>query len=65
MKTRLLTQRLLALFAAGWLLFNYPLLKLWLGGATVFGWPLLPLALFGAWALLLGLLAWWMEGDGD
>jgi hypothetical protein len=60
--TRLLPQRLLALFAAGLLLFNFPLLKLWLADARVLGLPLLPVALFTAWALLIGLLAWWLEG---
>ncbi len=51
----------LALFAAGALLFNFPLLKLWLSDATVAGLPLLPVALFGAWAVPIVLLAWWME----
>ena len=57
-------QRLLALFAAGVLLFNFPLLKLWLTDATVGGLPLLPVALFGAWALLIGVLAWLLERRG-
>ena len=57
----LMAQRLLALFAAGVLLFNFPLLKLWLSEHTVFGLPLLPVALFGAWALLIVLLALLME----
>lgn len=70
----LLTQRLLALFAAGWLLWDFPLLRLWLGspiteagaaGATVFGLPLLPVALFGAWVLLIALLARLMEPPGQ
>lgn len=62
MKDRaLLTQRLLALFGAGVLLFNFPLLKLWLSEHTVFGLPLLPVALFGAWAVLIALLALLME----
>ena len=61
MPARLLLQRLLALFGAGLLLFNFPLLKLWLTEATVFGLPLLPLALFSAWALLIVWLAWLME----
>lgn len=60
-RPRLLAQRLLALFGAGLLLFNFPLLKLWLSEATVLGLPLLPLALFGAWALLIVLLAWLLE----
>ena len=61
----LLTQRLLALFAAGWLLWDFPLLRLWLSETTVFGLPLLPVALFGAWALLIALLARLMEGRAE
>ena len=61
MGQRLMLQRLLALFGAGVLLFNFPLLRLWLSERTVFGLPLLPVALFGAWALLIGLLAVLME----
>lgn len=62
---RLLAQRLLALFAAGMLLFNFPLLKLWLSGQTVWGLPLLPLALLVAWAVLLAVLAGLMETGAD
>lgn len=62
---KLLPSRLLALFAAGVLLFNFPLLKLWLSDATVFGLPLLPVALFGAWAVLIAVLAWLMERQGQ
>jgi hypothetical protein len=61
---RLLTQRLLALFAAGWLLLSFPLLKLWLADTAVPGLPqlpLLPFALFTAWALVIALLAVLME----
>lgn len=65
MAARLLTQRLLALFGAGVLLFDFPLLRLWLGDATVFGLPLLPVALFGSWAALIALLAWWMERPAE
>ena len=61
----LLTQRLLALFGAGVLLFNFPLLKLWLSEHTVFGLPLLAVALFGAWALLIALLALLMESRAE
>jgi hypothetical protein len=61
----LLTQRLLALFAAGWLLWDFPLLRLWMSDATVFGLPLLPVALFGAWALLIALLARLMQGGPE
>ena len=61
----LLTQRLLALFAAGWLLWDFPLLRLWMSEATVFGLPLLPVALFGVWTLLLALLARLMEAPAE
>jgi hypothetical protein len=63
-QNKLLPSCLLALFAAGVLLFNFPLLKLWLSDATVFGLPLLPVALFGAWAVLIAVLAWLMESKG-
>ena len=54
-------QVLLALFAAGMVLFNFPLLIIFDRDATVFGLPLLPVALFSIWALLNGLLAWAIE----
>ena len=57
-------QRLLALFAAGWLLLNFPLLTLWDRGVTVLGIPLMPAALFGGWALLIGVAAWIAEAQG-
>lgn len=57
-------QRLLALFALGWLLLNLPLLTLWDRDVTVFGLPLLPAALFAGWALLIALAGWVAErGD--
>lgn len=49
-------QRLAALFAAGWLLFDFPLLQLWLQH---------PALLFVGWALLLAVLAWLMERHDD
>jgi len=61
----LLTQRLVALFAAALLLFNFPLLALWDREALVLGLPLFPAALFGLWALLIAALAWLMERHGD
>jgi hypothetical protein len=61
----LVAQRLLALFALGWLLFTFPLLGLWDVEASVLGVPLLPAAMFGGWAVLIGLIAWAVEqGDG-
>jgi len=55
------TQRLLALFVGGWLLFNFPLLGLWDVDATVLGLALFPAALFLIWALVIASIAWLME----
>jgi hypothetical protein len=49
-------QRLLALFAAGWLIFNFPLQQLWSRSS---------LALFAWWAVLIALLAVLMERGED
>jgi hypothetical protein len=57
----LLTQRLLALFGAGWLLLSFPLLRLWLADTTWLGLPLLPAALFASWATVIAVLAALME----
>jgi hypothetical protein len=57
-------QRLLALFALGWALLNFPLLTLWDRDVQVGGLPLLPLALFVGWAALIGAAAWISE-SGD
>ena len=62
MSQRLRSQRLLGLFALGWLLLNFPLLTLWDRGVLVAGLPLLPLALFAGWAALIGAAAWVCEG---
>ena len=56
--------RLVALFAAGWLAFNFPLLALWDVGTRWLGIPLLPLGLFSLWLLLIGVLGWLVEGPG-
>ncbi len=58
-------QRLLALFALGWLLLSFPLLGLWDRDVSLFGVPLLPAALFIGWALSIGLLAWITERSQD
>jgi hypothetical protein len=67
MPNPLRSQRLAALFAAGWLLLNFPLLTLWDRGISVWGLPLMPAALFGGWALLIGAAAWISEtsASGD
>ena len=51
------TQRLIAVFLVGLLLFNYPLLALFNRAADTFGIPVLYAYLFGAWAALIALLA--------
>ena len=56
---------LINLFSGGALLLNFPLLALWDRDATVFGLPLLPCALFAIWAVLIGLIAWIVEPDGE
>ncbi|OSZ75753.1 hypothetical protein [Hydrogenophaga sp. IBVHS1] len=61
----LAAQRLVALFFAGWALFNFPLLALWDHDARVWGLPLFPLALFLIWGLLIVALAWVVERDPD
>ena len=61
------SQRLVALFGVGVLLFNFPLLALWDRNAMLFGVPLFPAALFIIWGLLIGVLGWLVEhpSDGD
>lgn len=50
-------QHTLALFLAGWVLFNYPLLALFSRDSTIFGVPLLYAYIFSAWLLLIGVAA--------
>ena len=65
MPKSLAAQRLLALFAAGWVLLNVPLLTLWDREATLLGVPLLPAALFAGWAALIALAGWIAERADD
>ena len=58
-------QRLVALFVAGWLLFNFPLLGLWDRAVTRWGVPLFPAALFLLWGLLIAAMAVLMERPGS
>ena len=52
MKRSPVTQRLLALFVAGWALFGFPLLQLWASK---------PVVVFGLWFAVIAALAWVME----
>jgi hypothetical protein len=65
MNERLRAQRLLALFALGWLLLNFPLLTIWDRAVLFAGLPLLPMALFAGWAALIGISAWICEADDE
>ena len=51
------SQRLVALFILGCLLFNYPVLSLFNVPAEALGVPVLYAYIFIAWALLVGLMA--------
>ena len=51
------TQRLVAIFLLGALLFNYPLLALFNRASETFGIPGLYVYIFAAWALMIALLA--------
>ncbi len=62
MKHSLQRQRLIALFALGGLLLNFPLLAVWDSTATLWGLPVFPLALFWVWACLIAATAWVVEG---
>jgi hypothetical protein len=59
------SQRLVGLFALGWLLLNVPLLALWDRPVMLWGLPLMPLALFGGWGILIALAAWVAEAPGE
>jgi hypothetical protein len=61
MSNPLRSQRLVALFVAGWLLLNFPLLTLWDLDLSAWGVPLMPAALFVGWALLIAAAAWISE----
>jgi len=48
--------RLIALFLAGMVLFNYPILSLFNFNSTVLGIPILYFYIFLAWCLVIGLM---------
>ncbi len=52
-----MTERSLALFVLGLLVFNPPLLSIFSGDAVVAGIPVLYLYFFAAWFGLIGLMA--------
>ena len=64
MRSRLVAQRLAALFLLGCLLFNFPLLALFNRNAEFLGIPLLYAYIFGAWLALIVLMALAVERGG-
>ncbi len=58
-------QRLVAIFIAGCVLFNYPVLAIFDRAAEAFGIPLVVAYLFALWAALIALMAWVVEHGGD
>jgi hypothetical protein len=64
-RSGLLQQRLVGLFALALLLFNFPLLAVWDREVVLLGVPLFPVALFFVWALLIAALAWLLERAPD
>ncbi len=57
LRSTLKSQRLVALFLLGGLLFNYPLLAVFNVAGEAFGIPALYVYIFLAWALMIALLA--------
>ena len=55
-------QRMIALCMLGFVLFNFPILALFNVPGTLSGVPLLYAYIFLAWALLIALMAWVVEG---
>ena len=58
-------QRLVAVFLLGCVLFNYPLLSLFNKPWKILDVPLLYIYIFGAWALLIAVMAFVIEGRRD
>ena len=54
--------RLIAAFMIGCVLFNYPLLSLFDRPTEVFEIPLVFAYVFFAWAVVIALMAWAIEG---
>jgi hypothetical protein len=55
------SQKLLAAFLLGVVLFNYPILSLFNKAASALGIPIVYVYLFAAWAGLIALVAWIVE----
>ncbi len=61
MRRGLAGQRLIGVFIAGTLLFNYPLLSLFDRPEPFAGMPAVFVYMFALWAALIALMAWIVE----
>jgi len=61
MRRSVTTERLIALFLLGLLLFNYPVLAVFNRAAEIGGIPLVYVYIFAAWAGFIALLALLVE----
>lgn len=61
-KSKLMRQRLVAVFLIGMLLLFSPLKALFDKPELLFGLPLLYIYLFGVWILLIAAMAWVVRG---
>jgi hypothetical protein len=61
MRTNLARQRLVAVFLAAVLLFNYPVLSLFDRPAAILGVPLLYIYIFAIWAAVIAAITWIVE----
>ncbi len=60
-RTMLTVQRLVAVFLAGLVFFNYPVLALFDKTATLLGVPIVFVYLFAVWAVVIAAMAWVVE----
>lgn len=61
MRTNLARQRLVAVFLAATLLFNYPVLSLFDRPAAIMGVPILYIYIFAIWAAVIAAITWIVE----
>ena len=62
-RSTLMGQRLVAVFLAGCFFYYSPVVSLLDKPLEVLGLPVLYVYLFGVWAVLIGLMAWIVEGS--
>lgn len=61
MRRGLARQRLVAVFIAAALLFNYPILSLFDRPEAIFGLPILYVFMFAVWGVVIAVIAWIVE----